>query len=212
MRTRSYPLFVLAAGAALLLSSRLVAQQPPAATPAPGGIKIAVVDVQRAVMETEDGLRAQSSLRKYFDRRQAELNARQDELARKKDDIERQSKLLSKEALTRAMEDWQRQMMELQQVFQQYNGELSKRQNEVTGPIYGRIHGLLRKIAKKDGYDLILERQAVPYARADLDLTDVVITMYNAGEEPVGDAHPAPSGSVAPPAPPAAPAPATSAK
>jgi outer membrane protein len=37
-------------------------------------MKVAVVDVQRAVMQTEDGLRAQATLKKLFDSRQQELN------------------------------------------------------------------------------------------------------------------------------------------
>lgn len=198
---------VLGAALALSFSSRLVAQQP-AATPAPSLTKVAVVDIQRAVMETEDGLRAQAQLKKYFDRRQAELNGRQEDLLKKKDDLEKQSKLLSKEALARAMDDWQRQMAELQQVFQSYNGELGKKQNEITAPIYARVSGYLRKIAKKDGYDVILDRQAVPYVKAELDLTDLVISMYNSGEDAPADAAPAASGSAAP----AAPAPSGSAK
>ncbi len=187
---------VLAAALALSVSPSLVAQQP--AAPAPSLTKVAVVDIQRAVMETEDGLRAQAQLKKYFDRRQAELNGRQEELLKKKDDLEKQSKLLSKEALARAMDDWQRQMAELQQVFQSYNGELGKKQNEITAPIYARVSGYLRKIAKKDGYDVILDRQAVPYVRSELDLTDLVISMYNSGEDAPAEPAPAPSGSAAP--------------
>ncbi|MCC6645422.1 MAG: OmpH family outer membrane protein [Polyangiaceae bacterium] len=191
---------VLGAALALSISPRLVAQQPaaPAAPAAAGVTKLAVVDIQRAVMETEDGLRAQAQLKKYFDRRQAELNGRQEELLKKKDDLEKQSKLLSKEALARAMEDWQRQMAELQQVFQSYNGELGKKQNEITAPIFARVSGYLRKIAKKDGYDVILDRQAVPYVKAELDLTDLVISMYNSGEDTPAEAAPATSGSAAP--------------
>ena len=187
-------LFVAAVGAtSLLLSPKLRADTPP--------MKVAVVDMQRAVLETEDGLRAQATLRKFFDRRQMELSARQEELGRKKEDIERQSKVLSAQALERAMADWQKQMTELQQTYVDYNKELQKKQNEVTAPIYARISGLLRKLARKDNYDVILERQAVPYARTDLDVTDSLIVMYNSGEEPNGEA-PAP--------PPSAPAPATS--
>ena len=33
-------------------------------------MRVAVVDTQRAVMETEDGLRAQATLKKLFDKRQ----------------------------------------------------------------------------------------------------------------------------------------------
>ena len=168
--------------------------------------KIAVVDLQRAVLETEDGLRAQSTLRKYFERRQAELNARQEELLKKKEDLEKQAKVLSKEALARALDDWQRQLNELQGVYMSYENERVKKQNDVTAPIYARVTGLLRKVAQRDGYDLVLERQAVPYSKAELDVTDQLIVMYNSNEE--GSPEPAaPAAGSNAPAAPAAPAP-----
>ncbi|MCS6901885.1 MAG: OmpH family outer membrane protein [Myxococcales bacterium] len=170
--------------------------------------RIAVIDMQRAVMETEDGLRAQSTLRKYFERRQLELNFRQEELAKKKEDIEKQAKVLSKEALQRALEDWQRQLNELQIVFSEYERERVRKQNDVTAPIYSRVSGLLRKLAQREGYDLILDRQVVPYAKADLDITDQIILMYNNDEEVAATPPPsaAASSSAAPPssAPPSA--------
>src|SRR5262245_44727259 len=43
-------------------------------------MKLAVVDTQRAVMETEDGLRAQATLQKHFDKRQRELDDKQTQL------------------------------------------------------------------------------------------------------------------------------------
>jgi outer membrane protein len=138
-------------------------------------LKFAVVDVQRAVMETEDGLRAQATLKKYFDKRQQELDAKQTELQKQREDIEKQSKVLSQQALQKRMEDWQKQMVELQTVFVEYNKELQKKQGELTQPIYGKVVALLRRLATQDGYDAILEKQAVPYMRNDLDLTDRVI-------------------------------------
>src|ERR1051326_1090150 len=72
------------------------------------GGKIAVVDVQHAVMATEDGIRAQTDLKKTFDKRQQELDARQTELQKTKGDIERQSQGLSREALQKRVEGWQR--------------------------------------------------------------------------------------------------------
>jgi outer membrane protein len=151
--------------------------------------KIAVVDVQRAVMQTEDGIRAQATLKKLFDRRQQELDAKQAELQRARDDIEKQSRVLSKEALTKRMEDWQRRMIELQTVYVDYNKELQKKQGELTGPIIKKMFGVISRIAKKSGFEIIIDKQAAPYARADLDLTEQVIQMYNSGES--GD--PAPS-------------------
>ncbi|HEU4411471.1 MAG TPA: OmpH family outer membrane protein [Polyangiaceae bacterium] len=186
---RSLPLRPLALGLAAFAAASLL-RPALAADPAPaGGVgpRIAIIDMQRAVIETEDGLRAQAALRKYVDRRQSELNARQEELVRKKDELEKQAKVLSKEALQRATEEWQRQAVGLQGVLQDSNQELQRRQNDVLAPVYGRVAGLVRKIARNEGFDLIVERQAVPYVRAELDLTDRVILLYNAGETPGPD-------------------------
>jgi outer membrane protein len=163
-------------------------------------LKFGVVDVQRAVMETEDGLRASATLKKFFDKRQQELDAKQTELQKQREEIEKQSKVLSQQALQKRMEDWQKQMLELQTVFVEYNKELQKKQGELTQPIYGKIMGLLRRLATQDGYDAILEKQAVPYMRNDLDLTDKIIQMYNSGAAPAAPASGAPA-AAAPKAP-----------
>jgi outer membrane protein len=164
-------------------------------------LKFAVVDVQRAVMETEDGLRAQATLKKFFDKRQQELDAKQTELQKQREEIEKQSKVISQQALQKRMEDWQKQMVELQTVFVEYNKELQKKQGELTQPIYGKIVGLLRRLATTDGYDAILEKQAVPYMRNDLDLTDKVIQLYNSGAAPAASGAPAPKAPAAAAAP-----------
>jgi outer membrane protein len=178
---------------ALALASLFLLTAPVAAAQ----MKIAVVDMQRAVMETEDGLRAQATLKKLFDRRQHELDARQDELKRARDDIEKQAKVLSKEALDRRMAEWQQSMAELQGVFMEFNKELQKEQNKMTQPILNRVVSVLRQLAAQDGYDAILERNAVPYARTDLDITDRVIQRYNTGG--AGAAAPATSAPAADP-------------
>jgi outer membrane protein len=144
-------------------------------------MKVAVVDVQRAVMQTEDGLRAQAMLKKLFDSRQQELNKKQNELQKQKDELEKQQKVLSKEAFQKRAEDWQKQMMELQQIFLEYNKELEKKQKEMTDPVFEKVMGIVKRIAARDGYDLIIDKQTVAYSRTDLDLTDQLIQMYNSG-------------------------------
>ena len=145
--------------------------------------KIAIVDVQHAVMATEDGIRAQATLKKRFDKRQQELDGKQTDLARARDDIEKQSRVLSREALQKRMEDWQRRMVELQTVFVDYNKELQKMQGELTAPIIKKVIGVVARLAKKNGYEVILDKQAAPYVRPDLDLTEQVVQLYNSGGE-----------------------------
>ena len=143
--------------------------------------KIAVVDTQRAIMETEDGLRAQATLKKVFDNKQRELDKKQEDLQQERADIEKQRDVLSKAALAKRVDKWQRDMMALQGVFVDYNKELQKKQGELTQPIVQKIMGAIRRLATQDGLDLVVDKQAAPYVRSDLDVTDRIITLYNQG-------------------------------
>jgi outer membrane protein len=140
-----------------------------------------VVDTQRAIMETEDGLRAQATLKKVFDNKQRELDKKQEDLQKEREDIEKQRDVLSKAALAKRVDKWQREMMQLQGVFVDYNKELQKKQGELTQPIVQKIMGAIRRLATQEGFDLVVDKQAAPYVRSDLDVTDRIITLYNQG-------------------------------
>jgi len=198
MRTSPRPLLAAVLAVVLSLFGRTAAAQ----------MKVAVVDLQRAVMQTEDGLRAQATLKKLFDNRQLELNKRQTELQKQKDDIDKQSKVLSQTAVQKKLEDWQKQMVELQTTFVEYNKELEKKQKELTDPIFERILGAIKRVAGTDGYDLIVDRATVAFSRGDLDLTDRVIQIANG--TPPGAPGSAPTGPSS--AAPRAPAPGNAAK
>ena len=145
-------------------------------------MRVAVVDTQRAVMESEDGLRAQATLKKLFDKRQRELDQKQKDLQKEREELEKNRAQINTEAMTKRIENWQREMAQVQAVFVEYNKELQQKQNELTQPIVQKTVGIIRRLATQEGFDLVLERQAATYFRADLDLTDRVITLYNRGD------------------------------
>jgi outer membrane protein len=177
-------------------------------------MRVGIVDTQRAVMETEDGLRMQATLKKLFDSRQRELDKKQEDLQKERDDIEKQRDVLSKNALAKRMDKWQREMVQLQQVFVDYNKELQKKQGELTQPIFQKAMGIIRRLATQEGFDVIVDKQAVPYSRSDLDVTDRVITLFNQGgpveAEPKTGAGGKPGGAPKPLAPPSITPPAAS--
>ena len=156
-------------------------------------MRVGVVDTQRAVMETEDGLRMQATLKKLFDSRQRELDKKQEDLQKERDDIDKQREVLSKTALAKRVDKWQREMVQLQTVFVEYNKELQKKQSELTQPIFQKAMGIIRRLATQEGFDIVVDKQAVPYSRTDLDVTDRVIQMYNQG----GPVEPEPKGAPA---------------
>ncbi len=145
--------------------------------------KIAVVDLQRAIVETEDGRKAKARLKKLFDNRQSKLEKRQNDLKGMKTTIEKQKNVLSKSALRKKMEDYQKSFTELQTTYVDYQRELAKKEHELTKSIISKMEEILRRIGQEKGYDLIVERNesGVVWVPSSLDLTDIVIQKYNAG-------------------------------
>ena len=144
-------------------------------------VKIGVVDLQRAINETEDGRQAKRRLKKLFDERQKSLDAKQQQLKAQKESLERQQDVLSEDALRKKAEKFQTEVMELQQEYMQYQQELSAKEQELTSVILEKMQGILRRIGQTDGYTLIIEANegGVVWVPANLDLTDVLIQRYN---------------------------------
>jgi outer membrane protein len=168
--------------------------------------KFAVVDVRRAVMETEEGLRVTSTLKRLFDSRQVELDQKQQQLQKDKEtlDKEAQAGKTSKDALQKKYDKLQKDAAELQALMVNYQREMQQKEQELTTPILQKVLGIVKRIASQDGYEMVLMKDAVPYFRSDLEITDKTIQAYNTSQ-PGGAApstpNPAP-GKGQPPAPP----------
>ncbi len=159
-------------------------------------VKIAVVDLQRALNETEDGRRAKAQLKRLFTKRQKALDDQQNVLKKMKEDIEKQRDVLSRQALQERMEEYQKAFVELQTTYVEYQRELAQKEAQLTKGILERMQGILRRIGQTDGYTMIVESTegGVVWVPTNLDLTDAVIQRYNAGEGREGGAGAAEGG------------------
>jgi outer membrane protein len=170
-------------------------------------VKIAVVDMQRALHETEDGRKAKANLKKVFDERQKTLDKQQNDLKAMKDSLDKQHDVLSPAVLTKKQEELQKAFTELQQTYMEFQRELAAKEGELTKDIIERMQRIMRRVGQTEGYTLIMERNesGVLYVPSNYDLTDLLIQRYNSGEgKGESSAAPAPAAK----APAAKPAPA----
>lgn len=146
--------------------------------------KIGVVDMQRALAETEDGRKAKDTLKKLFEQRQKTLDKQQNDLKTLKESVEKQRDVLARDVLAKKMDDYQKAFGELQTTYLEFQRELAAKEGELTKPIMERMQRIMRRIGQSDGYALILERAeaGVVYIPSTYDLTDVLIQRYNGGE------------------------------
>ena len=146
--------------------------------------KVAVVDMQRAMNETEDGRKAKASLKKVFEDRQKTLDKQQTDLKNLKESLEKQRDVLSREVLAKKLEEYQKAFGELQTTYMEFQRELQSKEGELTKDIIERMQRIMRRVGQTEGYSLVLERSesGVVYVPSNYDLTDLLIQRYNAGE------------------------------
>ena len=161
-------------------------------------MKVAVVDTQRAIDQTEDGMRATATLKKIFDSRQQELSRKEQELMKQREELDKQSRVLSQAAIQKQVETWQKQMLELQTTYVEYNKELQKKQRELLLPVQEKVMSAIKSLANHDQYDMIVDKAMVAFVRGDLDLTDRIIQLANNGGAAPPAGGPAASGAPAP--------------
>ena len=144
-------------------------------------VRVAVVDLQRALNETSDGQRAKRRLKSLFRRRQKALDDAQTKLKQMAEDIERQKEVLSREALQKRMEEYQKALIELQSQYMEYQQELATKEAQLTKRILDRMRDILQNIGREDNYTLIVEANegGVVWVDDDVDLTERVIEEYN---------------------------------
>ena len=95
-------------------------------------MKIGVVDMQRAINETEDGRKAKDALKKLFDDRQKTLDKQQNDLKAMKESIEKQRDVLSREVLAKKLEEYQKAFAELQTTYMESQRELGAKEGDLT--------------------------------------------------------------------------------
>lgn len=211
-------LLVLGFAAASVAPAMMFESRASADPSTQGQAHLAVIDTRRALMETEEGLRVQANLKKLFDQRQIELSDDEQKLTQEQDDIAKEEKQKGPSAaIEQKKEAWRQKAAQLQETLVNYQREMQRKEAEMTNPMLQKMLTIVKRVATSDGYDMVVDKAAVPYFRTDLDITDKIIQLYNAeggagipdtksdGKKP---AAPAPGDKKTPPAPAPAPAPA----
>lgn len=144
--------------------------------------KIAVVDLQRALNESEAGKRAKADFKVRADKLESQLKGQKDELDKMKNDFEAKQSVLKDEERRKLATDFEKKRLDLKTKFEEAQGELSKRDQELTAPIMKGLQETIKQIAEVEGFALVLESNSagVVYHLPSVDITDRVLSAYNA--------------------------------
>jgi outer membrane protein len=146
-------------------------------------MKIATVDLQRALNECDSGKTAKETFKSQVDKLQADLNKQKSEIEKIKDEVEKKGMVLKDEERKNIERDYQKRLRDFQRTYKDSQAELQQRDNELTSEILRDLQEVIAEYGAKQNYTLILEASntgAVLYNSRAIDITDQVIQEYNA--------------------------------
>ena len=156
---------------ALAVSTRAVAQ-----------LKIAYVDLQRALNESDAGKAAKERFKQQVDRLQVDLKKKKDQLDSLKEQLEKKASVMKEEEARNMQKDYEKRLRDFERSYKDSQGELQQKDNELTVELLKELQGVIEEFGKEGGYSMILEQSSssVLYGAPDLDITEQVIARYNA--------------------------------
>ncbi len=161
------------------------APAPATATPAgPVGTKIGIINIQAAIVATNEGTRDFNALEKKFEPKRAELQNAKAEIDKLQTQLNNQSATLNdptRQSLTDSIASKQKV---LQRNFEDAQADWTSQQNDIANRIGGKMMPIVEKYATQNGYAVILDvseqQSPVLWASAGTNITKAVVDAYNA--------------------------------
>ncbi|MCJ7833153.1 MAG: OmpH family outer membrane protein [Deltaproteobacteria bacterium] len=144
-------------------------------------LKIGVIDLQKCIQQSEAGKKASKSLQDKADRIKKDLEAKREELKKMSEDFNKKSQVLSADAKREREKELIRKDEDLRELVRKKEEEMHKDEYNAMQPLLSELFEVTKKLAKDDGYTLILESKSgvVYFNKPVEEITDKVIKFTN---------------------------------
>jgi outer membrane protein len=169
------------------------------ASPAPdagSATKVGIINIQQAILQTNEGKRELEALQKKFDPTRTELQGLQKEVDDMKKQLDTQGSKMNDDAKNKLVRDIDTKQKTLQRKLEDAQQDFQSQQGEIVNRIGTKLMEVVDKYAKANGYAAIFDvsnpQSPVLWAAQSTEITKEIADAYNA-EPP---AAPAPAGGV----------------
>ncbi len=140
--------------------------------------KVAIINVQRAIVETAEIKKAQTMLESKYKPRTAELEKLQKELQDIQAQLQGGKLTPQQEADLQAR--GQRRQRDYQRVGEDLQGEVDRERNEILQHAGQRMTDVVKKIAEERGFDVVVDVSNTVYFKPALEITNDAIKAFDA--------------------------------
>ena len=162
-----------------------VPQANPAGTAAPAagpGVKIGIINIQVAMVRTQEGRKASEELQGRFTPRQAELQKLQDEVRGLDDQLRTQERTLSDDARAQIMRDIETKRKQGTRLQQDLQEDYEDAQSNVINQLGEKMQRVIDRYARENSLNLIFNVSPggpIIFATPTVDITDDIIKLYD---------------------------------
>jgi outer membrane protein len=153
-----------------------------AATGHAAELKVAVVDMQRALNESEAGKKAKDQVKAKFEKAQDQLKRQRDELDKARDDFDKKALVLKEEQRRDMEKEFELKSLDFKRKYEDFQRDLKRTDAELTSGIVEQLYGIVAEYGQQKGHTLVLEASGgvLLYFDKSVDITDEVIKLHNA--------------------------------
>jgi outer membrane protein len=143
--------------------------------------RIGFINLQEIIQNSNAGKKAGEEFKKLFEKKQENIKAMENDVKKMKEDLEKQGSLLTASARSDKEAAYQRKLRDYQLLVDDTNKELQKRDQEFSQKLIPEILKVVRNIAEKEKYTLIMDISTMPMPYHDKanDISKRVIEDYN---------------------------------
>lgn len=186
MKLNSLFVVALALGAVALTVRSQSAPAKPAAMP-----KIAVIQMREAMLSTQEGQAAGKAMQTEFAPRRTALEKEDAAIVALEEQLKKGAATMSPEAQQNMSNDIRKRKTKLQHDIEDLDADQQAADNKVTQEITGKLGEVIDKMAKANGYTVVMDASApLLWASEGANVTPEVIKAYDAAH-PMKGAAPA---------------------
>jgi len=143
--------------------------------------KIAYIDSQKILYESQAGKEAYKQLNTMKDQRAAELEKKQEKLKTMNEQIQAKSATMSTAARDDMEAKYDKELKDYNRALKDAQDDLKRKEMEFLKPFSKDLDEIIKAYSEKNGIDIVLDKQnpAVVYAAPKIDITSQIITAFD---------------------------------
>jgi outer membrane protein len=150
-----------------------------AAASAASAQKVAIINLQRAVLESAEIKKASTELETKYKPRQQQMEKLQKDLQALQQNLQTNAGKLTPQAEADLTAQGQRKQRELQRLSEDLQADVERERNDILGKSSQRMQAVVKKLAEAKGLDVVVDISNTVYFKPDLEITTQSIAAYD---------------------------------